>query len=135
MQGDFIEHINVINSLSPVNNNPVSAIPVRTPADLERCKALVIPGGESTSISIGIQQSGLFEAIKAFVKDAKTSGPGGKAVYGSCAGMILCSKEIEGPVSEGWLGLDGMDVKTARNAFGRQVRRPICLEVTSWANL
>lgn len=45
----------------------------------------------------------------------------GKSIWGTCAGMILLAKEIEGPTSEGWKGLDGIDVRVGRNSYGRQV--------------
>ncbi|GAA6059687.1 hypothetical protein JCM10212_000074 [Sporobolomyces blumeae] len=118
LQGSFAEHIASINALSPDYN--VHAIPVRTPAELARCTGLIIPGGESTAISLLINKSGLYEPLKKLVRSAKHSE--GKSIWGTCAGMILLAKEIEGPVSEGWQGLDGIDVRVGRNSYGRQLQ-------------
>jgi 5'-phosphate synthase pdxT subunit len=78
---------------------------VRKPADLEGLDGLVIPGGESTSISLGIEAAGLGGAIRAH-RDA------GGAVLGTCAGMIVCD--------DAHLGL--IDATATRNAFGRQLQ-------------
>ena len=76
---------------------------VRTPAELEGLDALVIPGGESTTMTIGIEREGLAEPLREFVKS-------GKPVLGTCAGLILLDREHLGP----------LDVTVRRNAFGRQ---------------
>ncbi|GAA5882972.1 hypothetical protein JCM16303_006769 [Sporobolomyces ruberrimus] len=120
LQGSFAEHISSINSLSPSLN--VHAIPVRTPQELSQCRGLIIPGGESTAISLIITKSGLYEPLKEFVREAKEGKEGGRSIWGTCAGMILLAKEIKGPVSEGWEGLDGIDVKVGRNSYGRQLQ-------------
>jgi 5'-phosphate synthase pdxT subunit len=78
---------------------------VRVPADFDRLDGLVIPGGESTTISMGIESSGLREPIRALRS-------GGGTVFGTCAGMIVCD--------DAHLGL--IDATTARNAFGRQLQ-------------
>ena len=75
------------------------------PADLEALDALIIPGGESTVMTLGIEREGLAEPLRALVG-------GGTPVLGTCAGMIMLDREH--------LGL--LDVTTRRNAFGRQVR-------------
>lgn len=93
---------------------------VRTPADLARCRGLIIPGGESTTIALLINQSGLYEPLREFVRLAK-QGTGERAVWGTCAGAILLAKEIDGPTTAGWKGLDAIDVRVSRNRFGRQV--------------
>ncbi|GAA5830516.1 hypothetical protein JCM3766R1_002749 [Sporobolomyces carnicolor] len=118
LQGSFAEHIASINSLPSSHN--VRAVPVRTPSELERCKGLVIPGGESTAISLLITKSGLYEPLREFVRNAKANQ--GKSIWGTCAGMILLAKEIEGPTSEGWQGLDAIDVRVGRNSYGRQLQ-------------
>ncbi|GAA5989888.1 hypothetical protein JCM5350_006601 [Sporobolomyces pararoseus] len=118
LQGSFAEHIASINSLPSSYN--VHAIPVRTPTELARCKGLIIPGGESTAISLLITKSGLYEPLREFVRSAKAGE--GKSIWGTCAGMILLAKEIEGPTSEGWKGLDGIDVRVGRNSYGRQLQ-------------
>lgn len=83
---------------------------VRRPAHLEGLEGLVIPGGESTAIGKLLDHAGLFDAIKGAARE-------GMAVFGTCAGLILLAREIEGS-SQPRLGL--MDVTAHRNAFGRQ---------------
>lgn len=78
---------------------------VRLPADLVGLDGLVIPGGESTTISMGIESAGLEEPIRRHVE-------AGGTVFGTCAGMIVCD--------EAHLGL--IDATAARNAFGRQLQ-------------
>jgi 5'-phosphate synthase pdxT subunit len=78
---------------------------VRTPADLEGLDGLVIPGGESTTMTLGIAREGLADPLRDLVRS-------GTPVLGTCAGMIMLDREH--------LGL--MDTLCTRNAFGRQVR-------------
>src|SRR5213083_2994804 len=77
---------------------------VRAPKDLEGLDALVIPGGESTTITLGIEREGLAEPLRDLVRS-------GMPVLGTCAGMIVLDRDH----------LDLLDVTTRRNAFGRQV--------------
>jgi len=107
LQGDVREHI---KSLSDCG---VDAITVKSLSDLERIDALVIPGGESTTISKLARSFGLFDAIRQRIK-------AGMPTYGSCAGLILISEEVLGAI-EGQESFGGLDVTTRRNAFGRQV--------------
>jgi 5'-phosphate synthase pdxT subunit len=76
---------------------------VRTPKDLDGLDGLVMPGGESTTMTLGIKREGLGDPLRDFVKS-------GKPVFGTCAGMIMLDREH--------LGL--LDVSVRRNAFGRQ---------------
>jgi 5'-phosphate synthase pdxT subunit len=99
MQGDFDAHRRMLASLG------AEASEVRTPADLDDLDGLVIPGGESTTISMGIERDGLDSAIRDF------HGAGGP-ILGSCAGMIVCDRDH--------LGL--ADYVCRRNAFGRQLQ-------------
>jgi 5'-phosphate synthase pdxT subunit len=78
---------------------------VRIPEDLDGLDGLVIPGGESTTISMGIENAGLEPAIRAHHQ-------AGRPVFGTCAGMIVCD--------DAHLGL--IDTTAARNAFGRQLQ-------------
>jgi 5'-phosphate synthase pdxT subunit len=85
--------------------------PVRREKDLDSIDALIIPGGESTTISKGLDRVGLYEPLEAF-------GQSGKPVLGTCAGAILVAREVEQrPVRS--LGL--IDVVAVRNAYGTQV--------------
>jgi 5'-phosphate synthase pdxT subunit len=99
IQGDFEAHRRMLASLG------AEASEVRTPAELEGLDGLVIPGGESTTISMGMQRDGLDEAIRSFHE-------GGGPILGSCAGMIVCDRDH--------LGL--ADYLCRRNAFGRQLQ-------------
>ena len=96
-QGDFAAHSRMLESLG------AEVREVRTPGDLDGLDGLVIPGGESTTISKAIERDGLEPAIRAHV-DA------GRPVLGTCAGLIMCDAEH--------LGL--IDASARRNAFGRQ---------------
>ena len=105
LQGDFAEHIAAFEQIGCCVRG------VKTPAAVAESDALVIPGGESTTIGKLCDRFGVGEAIREMHE-------AGKPIWGTCAGMILLAKEIES--SDQWrLGL--MDIAVARNAFGRQV--------------
>ena len=99
LQGDFQAHGRVLGALGAEPRD------VRTPADLDGLDALVMPGGESTTMTLGIEREGLAEPLRALVT-------GGAPVLATCAGLIMLDREH--------LGL--LDVLARRNAFGRQVR-------------
>jgi 5'-phosphate synthase pdxT subunit len=103
LQGDFAEHGVVLRRLG------VDASEVRLPGQLLGLDGLIIPGGESTTIGKLAVQYGLMEPIRALAQD--------RPVWGTCAGAIFLSRDArrEQPL----LGL--MDIRVARNAFGRQV--------------
>jgi len=103
-QGAFAEHIAILKRLD------VEAVPVRLPHELEGLDGLIIPGGESTSISLLMLGDNLKSQIE-------TMAGAGMAILGTCAGMILMSKKLPGFHPE-TLGL--MNIKVKRNAFGRQ---------------
>lgn len=107
LQGDVREHV---RSLSDCG---VSAQPVRRKSEIESIDALVIPGGESTTIAKLARSFGIFELISQRIKD-------GMPTYGSCAGMILVANSVLDAI-EGQETFGGMDVVVRRNAFGRQV--------------
>ena len=108
LQGDFEKHLVMLNSLQHLG---VSAIAVKTPAQIELCDGLIVPGGESTTVGKLMVRYGVDEAIRRRAAQ-------GMAVFGTCTGMILLAKEIEGS-DQHRLGL--MDMTVRRNAFGRQV--------------
>lgn len=108
LQGDYAAHE---RALRRAGGSSVEVREVRLPRDLEGLDALVLPGGESTTISKSIDRFGLFEPLRAFVKD-------GHPVLGTCAGAILLAKRVENrPVET--LGV--LDVTAVRNAYGTQV--------------
>ena len=107
LQGDVREHI---QSLSDCG---VDAFGVKTKADIEKISALVIPGGESTTISKLAKSFGLFDLIKEKIKS-------GMPTYGSCAGMILLAEEIKDAI-DGQESFGGINMSVRRNAFGRQI--------------
>ena len=89
-------------------------VEVRTPADLEGVEALVLPGGESTTISMLLGFNGLAEPLRRAVVDD------GLPTLGTCAGMIVLARTIlDGRDDQ--VGLDAIDIGVRRNAFGRQV--------------
>ena len=95
LQGGFAAHVRVLRALG------AEVREVRTPRDLEGLDGLVMPGGESTTMTLGVEREGLAEPLRAF----------GKPIFGTCAGLILLDRAH--------LGL--MDIVAERNAFGRQL--------------
>ncbi len=105
LQGDFAEHVKALDAAG------AQAVEVRLPVDLEEMDALVIPGGESTTIARLMDVFGLTPIIRTRVKE-------GMPVLGTCAGMIVLSKQLA-DVRPTPLGL--IDIRVRRNAYGRQV--------------
>jgi pyridoxal 5'-phosphate synthase pdxT subunit len=99
LQGGFEAHERVLTRLG------ASAREVRVPADLEGLDALVLPGGESTVMTLGIEREGLGEPLRALAA-------AGTPILGTCAGMIMLDRDH--------LGV--LDILADRNAFGRQLR-------------
>ena len=98
LQGDFAAHARVLAELG------AQPRVVREPADLEGLDALVIPGGESTTMTLGIEREGLAEPLRELVR-------AGTPTLGTCAGLIMLDRDH----------LDVLDMRAQRNAFGRQV--------------
>ncbi len=105
LQGAFIEHVHALHDLG------VEAKEVRLPEDLAGLDGLIIPGGESTAIGKLMTRWDLIEPVKDMAAE-------GKAIWGTCAGMILLAKDIGG-LNQPLLSL--MDIKVRRNAFGSQL--------------
>ncbi len=105
IQGDFAEHIDMLAELG------VEAREIRLPEQLVSLDGLIIPGGESTTLSRLMSIYGLREPIKQMADE-------GRAVWGTCAGMIMLAKEI---TEQDPIPLSIMDIGVQRNAFGRQV--------------
>lgn len=107
LQGDVREHVAALESVG------ARAVPVRDAAGLARVDGLVIPGGESTTISMLAIRWGLMDPLRAAVRDQMP-------MYGSCAGMILLADTVlDGRADQQPIG--GIDMVVRRNAFGRQV--------------
>lgn len=107
LQGDVREHVAVLGALGAVVEE------VRRPEDLEGVAGLVLPGGESTTLSMLIDSSGLRAPLSARLA-------AGMPALGTCAGMILLAREILGGRPD-QCPLDAIDLSVRRNAFGRQV--------------
>ena len=107
LQGDVSEHILALERAAP----GLDAVALRRPGQIEKCQALVIPGGESTTIRRQMDGSGITEELVAAAQS-------GMPVLATCAGMVLVSKEIVGEGRFRPLGL--MDIAISRNAFGPQ---------------
>src|SRR5271167_4330760 len=90
--------------LARLGPSPPRTREVRTPADLDGLDGLVIPGGESTTMTLGVEREGLAEPLRAL-------GMGGTPILGSCAGLIMLDRDH----------LALMDTRAERNAFGRQI--------------
>ena len=107
LQGDVSEHA---QTLSDLGADPVE---VRTPDALAAIDALILPGGESTTMAMLLESSGLFEPIASRLED-------GMPAFGTCAGMILLAKDVlDGRTDQRSFGV--LDIAVRRNAFGRQV--------------
>ena len=104
LQGDFAEHEAILRGLG------AKAREVRLPRDLDGLDGLIIPGGESTTITRLLAMYNLLEPIRSFAR--------ARPVWGTCAGMIVMAKRATDLDRE---GLELMDISVERNAFGRQV--------------
>ena len=104
LQGNFKQHSHILNDLG------ANSIYVRYPKDLDECDGLIIPGGESTSMSIQMDRTGFRKAIKKFSQI--------KSVFGTCAGMIMLSSNSQ---SNNLEPLCLMDFCVERNGWGRQL--------------
>ena len=98
LQGDFAAHARMLRALGAEPRE------VRVPADLDGLDGLVLPGGESTTMTLGIEREQLAEPLRELAAD-------GTPLFGTCAGLIMVDRDH--------LGL--MDIRAERNAFGRQV--------------
>lgn len=107
LQGDFREHINALTHCQ------VEAVEIRRVSELEKIDALIIPGGESTTIASLAKTFEIFEPIKKRIAS-------GMPTYGSCAGMIMLADHIVA-AKDGQETFGGIDITVRRNAFGRQV--------------
>ena len=105
LQGAVTEHIGMLSALD------TEAVPVRLPSELNGLDALIIPGGESTTISKMLSDYDLTEPIRKLANQ-------GFPLFGTCAGMVLLAKKVPDLDME---PIGVMDIEVKRNAFGRQV--------------
>jgi 5'-phosphate synthase pdxT subunit len=108
LQGDVREHVRALEA------SGCAAVPVRRPSELDAVEALVLPGGESTTMVKLARTFDLLDPLRKRIAD-------GMPVYGSCAGMILLADRVDtagSPLAE---TIGGLDITVRRNAFGRQV--------------
>ncbi|GEQ66642.1 hypothetical protein JCM33374_g305 [Metschnikowia sp. JCM 33374] len=115
LQGAFAEHLEYLaqaSQLPHLKSHPFQFLPIRTPSQLSQCHALVVPGGESTSMSLIAERTGMLEPLVEFCRT--------KPVWGTCAGLIFLASEIRnGRPHQKALG--AMGIQVTRNAFGRQL--------------
>jgi len=109
LQGAFAEHVAFFNSIPGV-----TAVEVRDAGELKGLDGLVLPGGESTAISLIGDANGIFDALRQWVKQ-------GKPAWGTCAGCIMLAKDVQGQKQGGQGLIGGMDISVHRNFFGRQI--------------
>lgn len=110
LQGAFREHVEMLRAIG------VDTIEVREPNELKMIKGLIIPGGESTAIGLLLENQGLLVPIKERICE-------GMHVFGTCAGLILLAKKIEGSMKK---YIAELDIVAKRNAYGRQLGSFIC---------
>ncbi|KIV91913.1 pyridoxal 5'-phosphate synthase, glutaminase subunit Pdx2 [Exophiala mesophila] len=125
LQGAFLEHLNLLRRAATQLQSQSDStsqdelhfdlIQVRNVAQLSKCDALIIPGGESTTMSLVAAQSGLLEPLREFVKVHR------KPTWGTCAGLILLAEAANATKKGGQELIGGLDVRVNRNHFGRQV--------------
>lgn len=114
LQGAFKEHIHLLNqATNNYDGYEISYIEVRNQQQLSTCDALIVPGGESTSMSLIAERSGMLEPLANYVLLKKP-------IWGTCAGLIFLSKQvINGSPGQKLIG--ALDIQVKRNAFGRQL--------------
>jgi len=103
IQGDFSKHVVALQRLGH------TALLVRTTAELDQCDGLIIPGGESTTLTIVMQKHQLWEPLRRFGKE--------KVIFGTCAGLIILATKVP---NHAFAPLGLIDVTVERNAYGRQ---------------
>lgn len=107
LQGAFACHLDTLNDLGVVGRR------VRRPEDLDGIDGIVLPGGESTTMSNLLVSSGLFGPLRSALRD-------GLPAFGTCAGLILLARTVlDGRADQ--VGFDSLDVTVRRNGYGRQV--------------
>lgn len=115
VQGAVSEHVDALRRAADAQGMDVKIITVRTPADLARVRGLILPGGESTTISRLLRSAGIQAPL------LERARAGDLALYGTCAGMVLLSSRATHDVAEKDIQLLGLlEAEVDRNAYGRQ---------------
>lgn len=109
LQGDFEKHI---GALRASGQEGLEVVEVRTPEDLAKVERVIVPGGESTTVGLLMRRFGLGEAMTQAAQE-------GMPVWGTCMGMIMMARDVEGRPDQFTLNL--LDIQVRRNAFGAQV--------------
>ncbi|KAJ5039024.1 uncharacterized protein L3040_006696 [Drepanopeziza brunnea f. sp. 'multigermtubi'] len=123
LQGAFNEHVQLLRQAAQILATKDKDIvqrnwtfkEVRTEEELSSCDALILPGGESTAISLVAQRSNMLEPLRDFVKVKR------KPAWGTCAGLILLAESANRTKKGGQELIGGLDVRVNRNHFGRQI--------------
>ncbi|KUJ19398.1 pyridoxine [Mollisia scopiformis] len=121
LQGAFNEHVQLLRQAAKILSTKEtvertwSFTEVRTEPELRSCDALILPGGESTAISLVAQRSNMLEPLRDFVKVTR------KPTWGTCAGLILLAESANRTKKGGQELIGGLDVRVNRNHFGRQI--------------
>ena len=117
VQGAFLEHLTLLRKAAgelQSTDHKFDFVEVRTSRELCLCDALIIPGGESTTISLVAARTDLLDSLREFVKVER------RPVWGSCAGLILLAEAANSSKKGGQELIGGLDVRVNRNHFGRQ---------------
>lgn len=109
LQGNVIEHRRTLTLAAKHLEIEIETVLVRKTTDFDGLEAIVLPGGESTTISLLLEKFGMLEKLRRV-----------PAIMGTCAGLILMAKDVEG-LGIGQKTLEIMDVKVSRNAYGSQM--------------
>ncbi|KAL2164975.1 hypothetical protein VTH06DRAFT_271 [Thermothelomyces fergusii] len=120
LQGGVVEHINLLHKASAHIQSPDAVqfnfLQVRTVAELSQCDALIIPGGESTTMAIVARRLGLLDPLREFVKVQH------KPVWGTCAGLVMLAEQAAATKQGGQELVGGLDVRVLRNRYGTQLQ-------------
>ena len=117
VQGAFLEHLTLLRKASEKleSRGRFNFIEVRTSHELSQCDGLIIPGGESTTISLVAARTDLLECLRTFVKVDR------RPTWGTCAGLIMLAEAANSTKKGGQELIGGLDVRVNRNHFGRQI--------------
>jgi len=113
IQGDVSEHVIMMQKTLKETNTPGEVFIVKTKENIDEIDALILPGGESTTISKILNKSGLYTRIQKRIKENNLP------TMGTCAGCVLLAKKLTDTYGDVTL-LEAMDIQVTRNAFGRQ---------------